>query len=150
MQINTKRFGVVEIDEKGIIDFPEGIPGFESTKKYVLLGSDTGDSPFKWLQSVDNPDLSLVVIEPKVFISDYVIDIDDSEVEILDIKDIKNVLVYSIVVIPEDIKKMTANLKAPILINEENKRGKQVILDKGNYQVKHYILDELQKTGGQK
>jgi flagellar assembly factor FliW len=58
------------------------------------------------------------------------------------------VLVYAIVVIPEDVRKMTANLAAPVLINTMNNRGKQVTLEKGNYMIRHYILDELERMGG--
>ncbi|MCX7746386.1 MAG: flagellar assembly protein FliW [Clostridia bacterium] len=148
MELNTKHFGLIEIEEKGIIQFTDGLPGFENLKQFVLLGSPDKDSPFQWLQSLDNTDIAFVVIDPRVFKPDYDIDVDDSEVEILRIKDVKNVLVYSIVVIPDDISKMTANLKAPILINIENNMAKQIVLDKSTYQVRHYILDELRKIGG--
>ena len=150
MQVNTRHFGLIEIDEKGIIDFSEGVPGFRDARKFVLLGKIEDDAPFQWLQSVDNPDIAFVVINPFMFKPDYDIDIDDGEVENLDIKDISKVLVYSIVVIPEDVTKMTANLKAPVLINTENNRGKQVTLEKGNYEIRHYIMDELRKVRGQK
>lgn len=150
MQLNTKHFGLINIDENGILDFPEGIPGFESTKRFVLLGKDEKESPFQWLQGVDNSDLALVVIDPKLFKPDYLVDVDDDQVEILNIKDANSVLVLSIVVVPEDISKMTANLKAPILINTENRKGKQVVVDKGDYQIRHYIMEELRKIGGPK
>jgi flagellar assembly factor FliW len=146
MELNTKHFGFIEIDEKNIIDFPEGIPGFENVKKFVLLSNE--DSPFQWLQGVDNPHLAFVVIDPRLCKEDYVVDVEDAEVEILDIRDSSKVLVYSIVVVPEDISKMTANLKAPVLINTENNKGKQVILNNEDYPIKYYILQQLQKTGG--
>ena len=148
MKLTTKHFGLIEINEKGIINFPEGIPGFEEVKKFVLLGNASQDNPFLWLQSVDRPDLAFVIIDPKIFNPDYIVDVDDSEVEILDIKDNEKVLVYAIVVIPEDPTKITANLKAPVLINTMNNRGKQVTLEKGNYLIRHYILDELERIGG--
>lgn len=148
MQLKTRHFGTIEIDEKGIIDFPEGLPGFESATKFILLSSSDEISPFQWLQGVNNPDLAFVVINPVTFKPDYDIDIRDEEVEILKVNDISRVLVYSIVVIPEDISKMTANLKAPVLVNTENMKGKQVILDRGEYKTKHFIIEELQKNGG--
>lgn len=143
MELTTKHFGAIEVDEKAILHFDEGIPGFETVKKFVLLGQASEDSPFQWLQGVDNTDLAFVVIDPRLVKPDYLVDVDDSEVEILEIKDASKVLVYSIVVIPEDITKMTANLKAPLLINADNNRGKQVVLDKGDYPIKYYILQEL-------
>lgn len=150
MQLNTRHFGTIEIDEKGIIDFPEGIPGFETTRKFVLLSNAGENNPFRWLQGVDNTDLALVLVDPKYVRPDYMVDVDDSEVEILDIKNAEKVLVFSIAVIPEDLSKMTVNLKAPVLINTENNRGKQVVMENGDYSVRHYIMEELQRTGGQK
>jgi len=148
MQLNTRHFGQMEIEEKGIIEFPEGIPGFENAKKFALLASTEEGSPFQWLQGVDNTELAFVVIDPKVFKPDYSVDVDDDEVEVLKIKDVEKVIVLTIIVVPEDITKMTANLKAPVLINTENNRGKQVILDKGDYELKHYVLQELRQKGG--
>jgi len=150
MQLDTRHFGLIDIDEKGIIEFPEGLPGFEDVKKYVLLGSTDEDMIFRWLQSVDSPELAFVVIDPRLLVSNYEVDVDDSEVEILSIKDTEKVALYSIVVVPDDIAKMTANLKAPLIINTENMKGKQVILDKSDYQIKHFIMEELQKIGGKK
>jgi flagellar assembly factor FliW len=148
MQLNTRHFGQLEIDEKGLIDFPEGLPGFEDVKRFVLLAGVENDSPFQWLQGVDNTDLAFVVIDPKVFKPDYIVDVDDKEVEILEIKDTEKVMVLSIVVVPEDLTMMTANLKAPLLINTENNKGKQIVLDKSDYQIRHYILQELRRKGG--
>jgi flagellar assembly factor FliW len=148
MLLNTRYFGQIEIDPKNIIDFPEGIPGFENVKKFVLLHHEDQDSPFQWLQGVDNPHLAFVVVDPRLCKQDYVVDIEDAEVAILDIRDTGKVLIYSIVVVPEDLSKMTANLKAPVLINTENNKGKQVILNNEDYPIKYYILQQLQKTGG--
>jgi flagellar assembly factor FliW len=147
MRLNTKHFGLIEIDENNIIDFPEGVPGFENVKKFVLLSNVEEDSPFQWLQAVDNTDLAFVVIDPRLLRADYIVDVDDAEVEILDIKDTEKVLIYSIVVVPEDLSKMRANLKAPVLINTENNTGKQIVMEKGNYPIKYYFMEELQKIG---
>lgn len=148
MQLVTKHFGEIEVEESGIITFPEGIPGFEKNKKFVLLGKANSELPFQWLQNIENTELAFVVINPLIFKPDYDIDVDDSEVKILDIKDVKNILLYSIVVVPENISQITANLKAPILINTENNKAKQVIIDKADYSTKHYIMEEVKKSGG--
>jgi len=148
VQLNTKHFGVVEVNEKDIIDFPEGIPGFEYIKRFVILGKNEDGNPFHWLQGVDDPDIALVIIDPRTFKPDYVVDVPDEEVEILDIKDTEKVLVFSVVVVQEDLSKMTANLSAHILINIENSRGKQVIMDNEDYPIKYYFMEELRKVGG--
>jgi len=148
MLIDTRHFGQIEIDEKGIIDFPEGLPGFEYVKKFVLLSNSDEDNVFWWLQSVDKPDLAFVVIDPKYIKEDYEVDVPDGEVEVLNIDEKCDITVLSIVVVPEDITQMTANLKAPIIINNTNKKGKQVVLECKDYSIKHYIMQEHKQRGG--
>ena len=148
MQLITRNFGLIEIDDNDIIDFPEGIPGFESVKKFTILGKVEEETPFHWLQGVDNTDVVFVVIDPRLIKPDYVADVDFSEVEVLGIEDSEKVLMYSIVVVPDDLKKMSANLKAPIIINVDNNKGKQVVMDKGDYPIKYYFMEEIQRIGG--
>lgn len=142
MQLNTKHFGIIEVDEKETLYFPSGIPGFEDVKKYVLLGKQETESPFFWLQSVDNPDLAFVVTDPFYIKEDYYVNVDDEEIKEIDIKDSEDVLTLAIVTIPEDIKNMRVNLKAPVLINMKNNMGKQVIMKDDTFPVKYYIMAE--------
>ncbi|MDP4179498.1 MAG: flagellar assembly protein FliW [Bacillota bacterium] len=145
MQLNTRHFGQLEIDEKNIIDFPEGLPGFENAQKFVLIAGSEEILPFQWLQCVNIAELAFVVVDPKFFKPDYIIDINDDEVESLEIKDVNSVIVLCIVVVPDDVSQITANLKAPLLINTTVKRGKQVILENRDYKIKHYIFQELKQ-----
>lgn len=145
MKLNTKHFGEIDIDEKGIIEFDEGILGFETAKKYVLLGTEDKESPFGWLQSVDMPELAFAIVNPFAIKEDYDIEIKDEVMNKLGIKKAEEMLVYSIVVVPEDMTKMSMNLKAPVIINTSNKKGAQVVLDTDTYAVRHYILDELNR-----
>jgi flagellar assembly factor FliW len=149
--LNTKHFGCIEVNEDEIICFPEGIPGFENAKNFILLEKiQEEESPFIWLQGIEEIKLAFALVDPRMVKSDYVVDVDEGDVEMLDIMDESKVLIYSVVVVPEDISRMTANLKAPILINTENKKGKQVVLEKGDYPVRYCILEELQRMGGAK
>jgi len=145
MQLNTKHFGTIEIEENRIIDFPNGIPGFENSKKYTVLGDGDESSPFKWLQSVDTPELAFAIVDPFAVKKDYDIEISDDALEQLEIKTHEEVLVYSIVVVPDDLSKISMNLKAPLIINTRNKKGAQVVLDTDRYSVRHYILEELRR-----
>lgn len=147
MKLDTKNFGIIEFDDSEIICFPDGLPGFENDKKFIVLNHPDSDSPFKWLQSVDNTDLAFVIINPFLFKPDYEFDIPKHVLEKLKIKEEKEVLVYSIVVVPEDITKMTANLLGPIIINSKEKLGKQIIVDDNRYKTKHYILEEAKAKG---
>lgn len=148
MLLNTKHFGQLEVDEKGIIDFPEGLPGFEDAKRFVLIANGGEDLIFQWLQSIDNMDLAFVVIDPKIIKDDYIVDVPEEEVEELQIDESSETIVLCIVVVPEDLAKITANLKAPVIINNTSKKGKQVVLDNNDYEIKHYIMQELRQRGG--
>ena len=145
MQLKTKHFGEIGIEEKGIIEFSEGLPGFSNKKRFVILTPGEEESPFKWLQSTEDAALAFAVADIFKIKPDYDIEISNNLVEILGINKLEDVLVYSIVVIPEDISRISMNLKAPVIINKKNMRGMQVVLDTGRYGVRHYIQDELRK-----
>lgn len=139
MQLKTVNFGEIEINEEDVIIFPEGIPGFEDSKKYVLIGNESNEAVFFWLQSVDIPELCFVVTDPFMVYDGYGVDVEDEDVELLELTDPKKVLTLTIVVIPENINEIRVNLKAPILINVEKKLGKQVIQKNDNFPVRYYL-----------
>jgi len=139
MQLETAHFGEIDIDEADFIYFPEGIPGFENSKRYALIGHDVKDSVFFWLQSVDMPELCFVVADPFMIYEGYAVDVDDEDVEILGITDPNKVITLTIVIIPENINEVRVNLKAPILINVEKKLGKQIIQKNDNLPIRYYL-----------
>ncbi len=142
MQLNTKYFGVIEIDEKEILYFPLGIPGFENVKKFTLLGKQDNETPFFWLQGVDDPELAFVVTDPFAVNDNYFVDADDDEIKEISVKDPDRILTLAIVTVPEDIRKISVNLKAPLLINMDNNRGMQVIMKNETFPVKYYIMKD--------
>jgi len=143
MLLQTKHFGEIEVDKDKILTFKEGLPGFENIKKYSILYNQDTESPFRWLQSVDEPKLAFALVDPFQIKKDYCIDISDEVLASLGIIKAEEVLVYSVVVVPEDISKMSMNLRAPVIINTGNNRGAQIVLDTDKYTVRHYILEEL-------
>jgi flagellar assembly factor FliW len=143
MILQTKHFDAVEINEEDVITFKNGIPGFEEKKKFVILYKVDDDNPFKWLQSVDDGTVAFVILDPRTFKDKYDIKIDDAVCSDLEIEDLNDVAVYSIVTIPEEIAKMTANLKAPLIINLKKNKGCQLILDDNSYSFRHSVLEEL-------
>ncbi|MCX7841768.1 MAG: flagellar assembly protein FliW [Clostridia bacterium] len=145
MQIDTRDFGIMEIDESKVLDFKEGLPGFEDAKKFILVENEEKDSPFMWLQGVDKPDLAFAIVNPFMIKKDYDINISGEAASQLGIEKAEDVSVFSIVVVPEDITKISMNLKAPVIINTKNNKGAQIILDTDEYSVRHYILEELQR-----
>ncbi|MFW5649235.1 MAG: flagellar assembly protein FliW [Candidatus Alkaliphilus sp. MAG34] len=146
MILKTKHFGEIEVKEGDIINFVDGIPGFEKLLRYVIVENPDKDIPFKWLQCVDDSDLAFVIVDPFVFKKDYEFDIPQNVIKKLHIESHKEINIYTIVVVPEDIEKMTANLAAPILINVANKKGKQVFLEDDRYHRRHLILEEIKKS----
>jgi flagellar assembly factor FliW len=146
MKLKTTRFGEIEIPPENILTFPEGIPAFEDQKQFIILNHDENeDSPFKWMQSVDNGELAFVIGDPFEIKKDYDFEINDDILKQIELESEKDLLIYSFVVVPEDVRKISINLKAPVLINHKKKKGIQAIIDSEKYSVKHYILDELQK-----
>jgi flagellar assembly factor FliW len=143
MQVHTKPYGLIEVDERQKIYFPMGILGFENLHNYVLL--DATQQPFYWLQSMDIPEVAFVLINPFLFRPDYEIDVPDEELEEIGITSQEEILIFAIVTIPENHRKMTANLQGPIIINRKQRIGRQAISSNPKWKVKHPILDELSK-----
>ena len=143
MKIETARFGTMEIEEEKIITFKEGIPGFPEEKEFIIVLNDD-ETPISFLQSISTAELSFVIIDPFKVYTDYDFLIPDTVQETLEIQEVEDVMVFSMVTIPEDIKKMTSNLMAPIIINIKSKLGKQIILENAEYTTKHYILEQEQ------
>ena len=142
MQLKTVNFGEIEINEEDVIIFPEGIPGFEDSKKYVLIGNESNEAVFFWLQSVDIPELCFVVTDPFMVYDGYGVDVEDDDIELLGITDPNRVLTLTIVVIPENINEIRVNLKAPIIINMEKKLGKQIIQKNDDLPIRYYLSKE--------
>ena len=144
MKINTSRFGEVEVNDSDLIQMTEGLIGFPELNQFILLDHDT-DSPFKWLQSVDDPEMAFVVISPLLFRPDYLVEVVEEEVANLQLTNADHAVISVIVTIPIDPKKMSANLKAPLIFNLNNKMGKQIILKDAQYQTKHFIMEEMKR-----
>lgn len=145
MLLQTKHFGEIVIAKESILRFDSGLPGFEQLKEFTLIGSDDEASPFKWLQCVNEPQMAFAVANPFLIVKDYDFELSEEAAGRLGIEKGEDIAVYVIVVVPEDFKKMSMNLKAPLIINSRNKKGAQIILDTDKYTVRHYILDELRR-----
>ena len=140
ISIDTKHFGPIQIEEHDVVIFPEGIPGFEGSRRFTLLGKNDGAAPFFWLQSLDQPDVSLVVMDPFAIYDQYSVEVADEELNVLAINDPERIMTLCVVVIPEDVKQIRANLKAPILINLENNIGKQVMQHNDALPIRYFLL----------
>ncbi|HOK40305.1 MAG TPA: flagellar assembly protein FliW [bacterium] len=148
MKILTKAFGEVEIDPKDIIKIKTGIFGFPKYTKYIIMMIPE-EEPFAWLQCVEEPNLAFVIIRPEVFKKNYRLKVDNEVLNTLSVKSVDELISYAIVVVPENLELMTANLQGPIVINPKTKEGVQAISLVEEYTVRHYILKEMNELKGQ-
>lgn len=137
--VQSRVFGELEVSEENIIFFEEGIPAFENLKKFVIIKEE--ESPFYWLQSIEDKDIAFVIINPFEIKPDYEFDLPDEVVSKLEITSAQDVAVFSIVVIPEDVKQTRVNLKAPIIINVNKRKGMQYLLDDERYPLRYYLFE---------
>ena len=142
MQIETIRFGNVEIDESKLITFDDGIPGLEVFKRYALLQFEES-YPIIWLQSVDEGGICLPVLDTFAVLTGYVFDIDDEDVSALELGGPEELHVVSVLVIPDDIQRMTVNLAAPIIINTVKGKAKQILLSGSDYNVRAPVFHDI-------
>ena len=144
MKKNTRLFGEIDIPDEKLIHFKDGIVGFPFMKDFALINEDDKpDASIMWLQSMDEEQFALPVIDPYSIIPDYKPTVDDEMLKAIDYVDqIPYVLVT--LTVPPKIEELTANLKAPIVINMDNNKAVQVIVE-DDYEVKYHIYDLLKK-----
>lgn len=141
MNVKTKFLGEIQIEEKDIITFEAGIPGFQDLKRYVVLPLEA-DAFLYCMQSLEEAQVCFIIMPPASIVPDYDIEITSDTVEALDVKDPEEILLYAILTVPEDFRNMTANLKAPIVINTTNNKGVQELLADEAYGIRHRLFGE--------
>lgn len=146
VEVNTKAFGKIAIEDDKLIRFEHGILGFPDLKDFTLIYDiDKGnESAIKWLQSIQEPGFAMPVMNPDLVVSHYVPEFDRELLKPLgENLDSENILILVTVTVPKDITKTTVNLKAPIIVNIEERKAVQLICDDEAYSIKHNIYDEL-------
>lgn len=146
MTITTKIFGEITIEDDKIIHFEKGIVGFSDLTDFTLIfdSDDKEDAPIRWLQSIQEPGFAMPVMDPLLVKPDYSPRIADDLLAGMGDLTPDNMLVMTTVTVPSDIKKLTTNLMAPIIVNTENLKACQVIVDGEDYPVKFPIYPVLQ------
>ena len=144
LKVKTSRFNDIEVKEEDVIELPSGLVGFPDLKRYVLLDHDK-DSPFKWLQSLDDGAIAFVLINPLLFKPEYTVEVSEVEVKELGLENEEDAIISVIITMPANPQNMTANLKAPLVFNLKNRLGRQIILNTSEYTTRHNILDEVKK-----
>lgn len=146
MQIETTRFGALDVEERKIITFPDGMPGFEEHRLFTLVPHHTSDggkgSPFVWLQSLEDGGLAFLAMEPHQAFPDYAPRVPRAEMEALALtEEAARPRLYSLLTIPlGDPGGITANLMAPVVINSRARLAKQIVLNTDQYGLRHRLL----------
>ncbi|PHV69832.1 flagellar assembly protein FliW [Sporanaerobium hydrogeniformans] len=148
MLLKTKSFGDIEIGEEKFITFKEGIPGFEELKQFIIIEEEE-ESPFCYLQSIEDEAICFILTNPYLFKPDYEPAIAKHYFQQLGGGDLKNFSVFAMVSVKGEIETATLNLMAPLVIQQETRFGMQVILDGQDYTTKHAVLDLLAERGEQ-
>lgn len=144
MKVNTTRFGLVDVADSDIIHFADGLLGFESLKKFFIV-DPADETLILWLQSAEKAEVAFPILEPKLFKADYKVRLSGNELRALQIDSTRgrDTLVYCILTIPQDVTTMTANLKAPVVINIAAQVARQVVLQENEYSVKCPVYKDL-------
>jgi flagellar assembly factor FliW len=144
MTIHTSRFGVISITADDIINFPEGLLGFNELHRFVLL-DDPADEIFAWLQSCEEPGIAFPLLEPELFAGQYKVQLTKHDMEILGLKSNEGIRTFAIITIPNDPTMMTANLKAPVVINVASRVARQCVLQDNSLNIREAIFTRLQQ-----
>lgn len=140
MKLKTTRFNEIEIDENAIISVPGGLIGFADQERYVIIEHNP-DSPFFWFQSINQPDLAFVIVNPVMFKPDYELDLPQVLLDDMGITNLQDMGIYVIVTIPHGRPKdMTANLMGPLIINTTAKSARQIIVDDEKYPQRYPLM----------
>jgi len=144
MKFVTTRFGEIDFKEKEVIILPKGVLGFSQLTQYVILERKEF-VPFRWLQSVEDPNVAFVITDPLHLFPNFKLEINEKELEELNYTNSKDLVTYVIVTVPQDVTQASADLLGPLVINSKKRLAKQAVMPNSPYTTKHYLLDELRK-----
>ena len=143
MKVTTNRFGKLDVKKEELFHLKEGLMGFESLRDFFIV--DPGDQTLiLWFQSLDNPEVAFPVIEPKIFQPSYSLKLLPQEMQSLELKD-NDYIVFCVLTIPRQVTEMSANLKAPIVINNKTRQGRQIVLQDSKLNIRYQIYNDLKQ-----
>ena len=129
VSFTTSRFGVVTVAEDRIINFVQGVPGFERLKRVILIDHDA-EGVFRWLQAVDDPAVAFLLTDPNQFRPEFVVPLRKADADCLGVKDPSSLITLVMVCVSHETKELSLNLKGPVVFNAENMLAIQCVLDR--------------------
>jgi flagellar assembly factor FliW len=142
MQIQSTRFGAIEIRDDAVLTFPEGLPGLPG-ERWALVAKDE-DSPFFWLHSIDHADVALPVTSPWLFFSDYEVRVPEDDAKRLELTEAGDAYIVCVVRATAELADFSINLAGPLIINAGTRTGRQVLNDLAGYSVRHPLFSEVE------
>jgi flagellar assembly factor FliW len=139
MNVQTTRFGSIEVREDSVLTVVDGMLGFSGCSRFTLMDDEIGE-PFKWLQSLEIPSLAFVVIEPALILPNFHFSVKREQIKHLEVDTVEDLQVYVIVTMSGNILDVTVNLQGPILINKKNRLGQQLVLNDPNFSTRHPLF----------
>jgi flagellar assembly factor FliW len=146
MKAETTRFGTIDVKEKSIISMPDGMLGFEHCKRFALLEEAPG-AAFKWMQSIDDPAVAFIVINPVDFFPSYGIDVPDEQVARLGIEDAGEAAILTTVTVRREQGTATTNLSGPIVLNTRTLSACQIVVQDDRYSTSYVITSQESSQG---
>ena len=139
MKFESTRFGEIEVDPDVVIVFERGLPGFPECTQFIVMDHDR-ETPLKWLQCVDRPEVSFLIVEPEQILAAYQLDIPQQVLNLLELEGTENPADIAIfVLLNADEDRLTANLRAPVVVNVQKRRAHQMILEDADVPLRHVI-----------
>ena len=133
MNIDSPRFGSLTIEPSRIIEFPAGLAGFEHCKRFSLFHPEGENPRYFILQSLDDAAVAFNIADPALFGFSFDIQLSDAETALIGMTDPAQVAIVVILTQEAADQPVRANLKAPLVINLESRRGLQHIFSRLNY-----------------
>jgi flagellar assembly factor FliW len=142
----TRHFGPISPSDDAVFVFADGLIGLPSLRRFALI-EHAPSSPFRWLQSLDEPDFALLVVEPGAFVPGYEPQVSAADAARLGIGHGDACIVYTIVTIPRGRPEaMTLNLAGPILVHAATRQARQVVLDGDEWPVQHPAFEGVARA----
>jgi len=144
LKTNTKYFGEIEYEEEEILTFPQGIFAFEGERRFLLLPFAGSDRNLLCLQSLEEPSLAFIVLDPFSLDPDYAPTLQPDELKLMGVENSHDLYYYVMCVVRDPVGESTVNMRCPVVINGDTCKGAQVILEDETYQMRH-LLSEFGK-----
>lgn len=148
MELSTRLFGDINIEDDKVLTFENGLMGFEGLKKYAIIFDSEQETKkgIMWLQSLEDANIAFPVMDPMSVDPEYNPEVEeDWLIPLGEVQSVEDYYILTVLTVPSDISKMTANLKAPLIMNTLTKKGCQIIVNNDNYPVRFNVYEHVQK-----